>query len=81
MSEPLDCPGIRCASTGVAATAPDGIVEAVWMPNAPGFVLGIQWHPEWRWQDDPVSMAIFRAFGDACRSWRAQHSLGKRSVA
>jgi putative glutamine amidotransferase len=62
---------------GVAATAPDGIVEAVWMPNAPGFVLGIQWHPEWRWQDDPVSMAIFRAFGDACRAWRAQHGFGQ----
>jgi putative glutamine amidotransferase len=65
----------------VAATAPDGIVEAVWMPDAPGFVLGIQWHPEWQWKDDPASIAIFRAFGDACRVWRAQHVLRQRSAA
>src|SRR5690348_6503212 len=30
------------------AIAPDGQIEAVSMPGAPGFVLGVQWHPEWR---------------------------------
>ncbi len=49
------------------AIAPDGTIEAVSMPQAKGFVLGLQWHPEWRWQENPVSRAIFSAFGDALR--------------
>ena len=54
----------------VEATAPDGLIEAVTAVAAPGFVLGVQWHPEWRIAENPVSMAIFRAFGDACRRFR-----------
>jgi len=54
----------------IEALAPDGTIEAVGMPHAPGFVLGVQWHPEWRYAEQPASVAIFRAFGDACRRWR-----------
>ena len=57
------------------AWAEDGTIEAVSCPTAPGFVLGLQWHPEWRWSENPVSAAIFRAFGDACRA--RQHRLRK----
>ncbi|HVZ90196.1 MAG TPA: gamma-glutamyl-gamma-aminobutyrate hydrolase family protein [Rhizomicrobium sp.] len=49
------------------ATAPDGTIEAVSMPAAKGFVLGVQWHPEWRWAEDEVSTAIFASFGDALK--------------
>ncbi len=49
------------------AAAPDGTIEAVAMPSAPGWLLGVQWHPEWRFAENPHSIAIFRAFGDACR--------------
>ncbi|HEY1410647.1 MAG TPA: gamma-glutamyl-gamma-aminobutyrate hydrolase family protein, partial [Rhodopila sp.] len=31
----------------VEARAPDGTIEAVAMPSAPGWLLGVQWHPEW----------------------------------
>lgn len=55
----------------VEGTAPDGLIEAVTVADAPGFVLGVQWHPEWRVRENEVSMAIFRAFGDACRSYRS----------
>jgi len=55
----------------VEATAPDGTIEAVAMPSAPGWLLGVQWHPEWCFADNPHSVAIFRAFGDACRARRA----------
>jgi len=55
----------------VEATAPDGLIEAVTVAGSRGFVLGVQWHPEWRVRENEVSMAIFRAFGDACRSYRA----------
>ncbi|HEX4534414.1 MAG TPA: gamma-glutamyl-gamma-aminobutyrate hydrolase family protein [Rhizomicrobium sp.] len=47
------------------AIAPDGTVEAISMPAAKGFLLGLQWHPEWRWADNAVSRAIFAAFGAA----------------
>jgi putative glutamine amidotransferase len=49
------------------ALAPDGTIEAVSLPSAKGFVLGVQWHPEWRWNENPVSRAILSAFGDAVR--------------
>jgi putative glutamine amidotransferase len=47
------------------AVAPDGTVEAISMPDAKGYLLGVQWHPEWRWSEDEVSTAIFESFGDA----------------
>ncbi len=56
------------------AAAPDGTVEAVSMPLAKGFVLGVQWHPEWCWADNAVSRAIFSAFGEAVRSRSAKAS-------
>jgi putative glutamine amidotransferase len=43
----------------VAATAPDGIIEAVeWTGNS-GWITGVQWHPE-RTPDDALSAALFR---------------------
>jgi putative glutamine amidotransferase len=53
------------------AIAPDGTIEAVSMPNAKGFLLGVQWHPEWHWAEDDVSRAIFSAFGNAVRHARS----------
>ena len=47
------------------AIAPDGTIEAVSMPGAAGFLLGVQWHPEWRWSENPVSREIFAAFAQA----------------
>ena len=55
----------------IDAVAPDGLIEAIVVADAPGFALGVQWHPEWRVQESEVSMAIFQAFGDACRSYRS----------
>jgi putative glutamine amidotransferase len=64
----LHSQGIDRLGDGLAveALADDGLVEAVVVRDAPGFTLGVQWHPEWKVSDDPVSMAIFRAFGEAC---------------
>lgn len=52
----------------IEARAPDGTVEAASIPEAKGFVLGVQWHPEWRWWENPQSRAIFAAFGEAVRA-------------
>ncbi|MEZ5930504.1 MAG: gamma-glutamyl-gamma-aminobutyrate hydrolase family protein [Alphaproteobacteria bacterium] len=61
----IDRPGERVT---VEALAPDGTIEAVSVKNAPGFVLGLQWHPEWHVLDNPHSRRLFSAFGDACRA-------------
>ncbi|MEW5769420.1 MAG: gamma-glutamyl-gamma-aminobutyrate hydrolase family protein [Pseudomonadota bacterium] len=50
------------------AHAPDGLVEAVSVADAPAFALAVQWHPEWKVLDTPPYLALFRAFGDACRA-------------
>lgn len=54
----------------VEAIADDGLIEAFTVKNAPGFTLGVQWHPEWKVTENVVSMNIFRAYGDACRRYR-----------
>lgn len=51
----------------VEATADDGLVEAFRVDDAPGFNLAVQWHPEWRAVENEFSVAMFRAFGEACR--------------
>jgi putative glutamine amidotransferase len=55
----------------VEATAPDGTIEAVRVAEAGAFALGVQWHPEYWVESDEASASIFRAFGDACRAYRA----------
>jgi putative glutamine amidotransferase len=64
----------------VEATAEDGLVEAFSVAGAPGFTLAVQWHPEWKVLSNPVSMAIYTAFGDACRAYRVRE-LAPRHVA
>jgi len=65
----LHAQGIDCLASLLHADAvvPDGTIEAVSMPGAKGFLLGLQWHPEWRWRENEVSRAIFAAFGAALR--------------
>lgn len=52
------------------AYAEDGLVEAFSCPTAKGFVLGVQWHPEWRVMENEESRKLFAAFGDACRQYQ-----------
>jgi putative glutamine amidotransferase len=67
--------GIDRLAAGLEAQAhaPDGLVEAVRLRAHPGFSLGVQWHPEWKVRENPVSMRIFGAFGAACRA----HALAR----
>ena len=53
------------------ATAEDGLIEAFVVRDAPGFTLGVQWHPEWKVADNDVSLSIFQAFGDACQAYQS----------
>ena len=56
----------------VEAVAPDALVEAFTIEGAGAFSLAVQWHPEWKVTENPFSMAIFGAFGEACRNRRAR---------
>ena len=47
----------------VSATAPDGLVEAVELPEHP-FGLAVQWHPEWLTRQD-WTRGLFAAFVSA----------------
>ena len=66
--------GVQCLAPGlrVEALAPDGLIEAFSVENAPGFALGVQWHPEWQIGSNPIYLAIFQAFGEACRKRAGQ---------
>lgn len=54
-------PGLK-----IEAMAPDGTIEAV-SHEAARFLLGVQWHPEWRARGNPLSVKLFEAFGAALR--------------
>ncbi len=56
----------------VEATAPDGVIEAFRVRTAPGFAVGVQWHPEWKMQTNDFSRALFGAFGEAARARTAR---------
>jgi putative glutamine amidotransferase len=69
-------PGLR-----VEARAPDGLIEAISVQGGKSFVLGVQWHPEWQVLANPHYLAIFQAFGDACRRRaRQRHVTDSKSA-
>lgn len=53
-----------------AATAPDGLVEAIERPDLP-FAVGVQWHPEELYRNDESWAKLFRAFVAAAAAHRA----------
>lgn len=65
----------------VEGRAPDGVVEAVRVAGAKSFALGVQWHPEYKALENPVSMALFGAFGAAARERAAARTANPRARA
>jgi putative glutamine amidotransferase len=61
--------GVRELGHGlsVEARASDGVIEGFRVTAARSFAIAVQWHPEWRVMDNAFSMALFAAFGAACR--------------
>jgi len=51
------------SSLKVVGHAPDGMIEAVELPDHP-YAMGVQWHPEWL-TDQPVMRRLFKSFVDA----------------
>ena len=75
--------GVEKLGKGLVAEAwaEDGLVEAFRVEDAPGFTLAVQWHPEWKVTENPVSMSIFQAFGDACRAYRLRELKPPKAAA
>jgi putative glutamine amidotransferase len=63
--------GIKSIAPGltVEATAPDGIIEAVSVKGAKSFAFGTQWHPEYKATQNPDSVKLFKAFGEATKAY------------
>jgi len=55
---------VRCLAPGLIASgfAPSALIEAIEKPDYPTFFLGVQWHPEYLWKNDPAAARIFQAF-------------------
>jgi putative glutamine amidotransferase len=77
----LHSQGIDRVAAGlrVEAVAPDGQIEAVSLPGA-RFVVGVQWHPEYKVLENPFSSALFGAFARACGAAFAGASVAMRAA-
>jgi len=63
----------------VEAIAPDGQIEAVSLPGG-RFVVGVQWHPEYKPLDNPFSRALFAAFSQVCHATSAGSASNRRAA-
>ncbi len=55
------------------AWASDGLIEAVEDPRPERSVIGVQWHPELGWQDDPLSQSLFSWLIAAARKHKGEN--------
>jgi putative glutamine amidotransferase len=64
--------GIHKLAPGLAveARAEDGLIEAFRADLGERFILGVQWHPEWKVMNNPFYQSIFGAFKSACEKRR-----------
>ena len=53
----------------VSARAPDGVIEAIELPDLP-FALGVQWHPERALAHDARHLGVWRGLVDAAEDLR-----------
>ncbi|MEI7712868.1 MAG: gamma-glutamyl-gamma-aminobutyrate hydrolase family protein, partial [Rhodospirillales bacterium] len=76
--------GIDRMAPGLVAEgiAPDGTIEAVRVISpANGYVVGVQWHPEYDWPTDALSRRIFEDFGEMVRRYAAGARFGAVAAA
>lgn len=79
MTNTLHGQGIKAAGARIVIDgwASDGTPEALFVRDAPGFTLSVQWHPEWNAAGDPVSRPLFSAFGAAVRAFSHARCAGR----
>jgi putative glutamine amidotransferase len=55
----------------------DGVTEGIRHTESKTFCVGVQWHAEWRFDENALSMALWQSFGDACRERAASRTRQK----
>jgi putative glutamine amidotransferase len=70
---------IRGLGQGLQAVAwaPDGVIEAVEIPDLP-WLLAVQWHPELTAADDPIQQRLFAWLVEAARDRRKARDATER---
>ena len=73
--------GIRDVGAGlrVTARAPDGLAEGL-ERDGDGWVVAVQWHPEWLLEDDPRMKRLFEAFVQASSKRDLRGSPSRQSA-
>ena len=64
----------------IEAVCEDGQIEAVSVIGAKAFAVGVQWHPEYRYWENPQYDKLLQAFHDAAKAYQA-NKLEKGRVA
>jgi putative glutamine amidotransferase len=79
-AQAIDKPAERLS---VEALSEDGVIECVSVKGSNTFSIGVQWHPEHPLAiKTPLSITLFKAFGEACRSReRARREPTRRTQA
>jgi len=67
-------------SLHIEARSDDGLIEAYSTGNADRFMLAVQWHPEWRVQENSESIKMFAEFGKACRQYQMKKIGGSGAI-
>ena len=61
----------------IEAIAEDGLVEAFSVNHSKSFAMAVQWHPEWRVEENQQSTQLFYAFGQACAAKQSTKTMRK----
>lgn len=64
----------------VEALSEDGVIEGISMPGAENFVVGVQWHAEFRVLKHPFNRALYDEFGAAAQRRAAAHTHRHNAV-
>ena len=69
--------GIDRLANGLAveAVSCDGVIEGIRLAHDDRFIVGVQWHAEWRPEDHALASALYARFGQAA-SERARRRAG-----
>ncbi len=57
----------------------DGVIEGIRNTQSKAFCVGVQWHVEWRYTQNALCLALWQAFGAACR--KRADARAARSIA
>ncbi len=64
----------------IEAVCEDGQIEAISVIGAKAFALGVQWHPEYRYWENPQYDKLLGAFHDAAKAYQAKKLERRREA-